>query len=192
MRQTALLVDQQLGKLSSYHICDPGAVLEIIFAIWLVKIIPDKLCSYWSLNRGQEFAPGINFTVKWIVGNPYEQQAQPTLDLYATNPYATQDSYFVWQSPPHLTALNCMPIFETVEADVTVDVSSSIVQDYSLRTEPINSSAAWTDAWFVHTNFTAQRERQQDGETQCCFSFPEDVTVSYVPKARPIDSFPQG
>ena len=51
-----------------------------------------------------------------------------------------------------MTALNCIPIIETANAKVTVDSSTSVVQEHTLTTSPQTSSSAWTDYWVMHVN----------------------------------------
>ena len=124
------------------------------FRLWPSADHLANICSYWSANTDNDNlyvntnTKG-NFTVKWIVGEPYEQNAV-TLP-YASNPYF-QESYLVWKEIPKMTALNCMPVFETAHALVTVDVSSASVQHYNLTTRPVSNSAAMSDLWLVHGN----------------------------------------
>jgi hypothetical protein len=114
---------------------------------------------YWSTNfeddNGRpndvpfDDASGKNFTVKWIVGKPRQQQASPPLTYLHGVLYSTPQ-FYVWEEPPQMTALNCLPIFETAEASVTVDLATSAVQSYSLATKPVDATAAWSDNWFLH------------------------------------------
>jgi hypothetical protein len=56
----------------------------------------------------------------------------------------------VWKEAPKMTALNCMPIFETAHATVTIDAASATVQKYHLTTEPTNDTTASSDSWLIH------------------------------------------
>ena len=107
--------------------------------------------SYWSINSAEPSEisdPVANFTIKWIVGEPYNKSARNVSGFEADD----YSSYFVWRDVPKMTALNCVPVFETVKAEVTVDVNSLAVQEYTLMTSPQNSSNAWSDFWIIHAN----------------------------------------
>lgn len=107
------------------------------------------ITSYMGTGDTQER----NFTIKWIVGKPLDS---PQDSLYRTSDNYTapnvdyvRDEYFVWKEPPQMTALNCMPIFESSDAKVTVDLVDANVQKYSLNSAPVNATAAWSDDWFL-------------------------------------------
>lgn len=89
----------------------------------------------------------LNFTVKWIVGHPYEQLAEISEDA---GPSIYGGPYLVWRDLPQMTALNCIPVFETADAQVTLDGAGSTVQEYRLTSTPDNSAAAWSDDWLYH------------------------------------------
>ncbi|KIW31793.1 uncharacterized protein PV07_03385 [Cladophialophora immunda] len=125
---------------------------------------------YWSVNTDRKGYTAGNFTVKWIVGKPYGQLAMPQL----TSSYSQQFGFFVWKKIPKMTALNCMPIFETASAVVTVDVASATVQQYHLTTRPLNDSTAWSDPWLVHGNQTLIELGSDESHVPTV-----NVTVSY-------------
>lgn len=97
-----------------------------------------------------------NFTIKWIVGKPLDQLeiSQTYRDHYLKNgdPVVNYPrySYFFWEEPPQMTVLNCLPIFESSYAKVTVDLADNYIQEYLLNSGPVNATGAWTDDWFVH------------------------------------------
>lgn len=112
---------------------------------------------YWSpITSGMSIddTQERNFTIKWIVGKPLDSPQDSlyrTLKNYtAPNVYYVRDEYFVWEEPPQMTALNCMPIFESSDAKVTVDLADAYVQKYSLNSAPVIATAAWSDDWFLH------------------------------------------
>jgi len=78
-----------------------------------------------------------------------------------------------------MTALNCLLIFETAEASVTVDLATSAVQSYSLATKPINATAAWSDNWLQH-NPSTRLSPLSDGSGFIGFDVTVNVTISYV------------
>ena len=134
---------------------------------------------YWSLNNQGD---DVNFTVKWIVGKPFGGLVSTLsgLDLDSNITLPSGNAVFVWSEPPQMTALNCRPIFETVTANVTVGLANSEVQDYSLTSEPINSSAAWSDEWLDHTNLTAECLSVYHNASDCgtATGLMENVTIS--------------
>lgn len=75
-----------------------------------------------------------------------------------------------------MTALNCLPIFETAEASVTVDLATSAVQNYSLATKPVDATAAWSDHWLPH-NRTVNFPPLPDTST---YDVATNMTISYV------------
>jgi hypothetical protein len=46
---------------------------------------------------------------------------------------------------PSLQALNCRPVIELAEADVTVDYTTGVVQDFTILGEPQPNSQPWSD-----------------------------------------------
>ena len=131
----------------------------------MLEIKANTCGRYWSINAAYTSDLVTNFTVKWIVGEPYQQQVQ-----LADSP---EGALFVWKSPPKMTALNCVPVFETVAARVTVDVETSTVQSHTLMTLPTNSRAAWSDPWLLHGNLSQIFPPAGYG-----FNVPINVTVS--------------
>lgn len=51
--------------------------------------------------------------------------------------------HWVWKDIPKVTAMNCTPIFETANTSVTVDVSTGIVQNYTIKDTPRADTNAW-------------------------------------------------
>lgn len=124
---------------------------------------------YWSpitLEMDPNNTPERNFTIKWIVGKPLDSleddSLYSTLENYtAPNVDYFRTGYFVWEEPPQMTALNCMPIFESSDAKVTVDLADAYVQKYSLNSAPVNATAAWSDEWFLHNRTMAITEEEE-------------------------------
>ncbi|KAJ8132678.1 hypothetical protein O1611_g940 [Lasiodiplodia mahajangana] len=105
---------------------------------------------YWSPNLGdqQSYYPAIskawpaNFTVKWIRGNAMEATLSSTDDTEVSE---DQSNRLIWTKKPAMTALNCVPIIETANASVTVDVTNGRVIDFRLLESPQEDKFAWTD-----------------------------------------------
>ena len=108
---------------------------------------------YWSpitseMDTGD--TQEMNFTIKWIVGKPLNQNAEISQTYGYPDVVYPRPSYFVWEEPPQMTALNCLPIFESSDAKVTVDLADNYIQKYTLNSKPVNAIEAWTDNWFLH------------------------------------------
>ena len=84
----------------------------------------------------------MSILAKWIVGKPLDTRYTPNnLSLDAYKPL------FIWSEQPRLAAINCTPIIEHATADVTVDIITGAVQDYSVRSAPQNATEAWSDPY---------------------------------------------
>ena len=125
---------------------------------------------YWSANR----SPGVlfpsvtdeypfNLTVKWIYGTPQEGFVMANA--------SSESRKLLWHEPPKMTALNCRPIIETANARVTVDIASLQVQNYSLTSDPVPDTKAWTDLFTTHIS-DEDLASDLDG-------YPINVTVSH-------------
>lgn len=106
---------------------------------------------YWSTN-GDSTIQG-NFNVKWIVGEVIEQQF---MDLQ-------NNSHFLWQKRPSMTALDCQSIIETANASVTLDLTSGAVQGYSLVDNLRLSISAWSDDSEEHNSTEPHRGPYGEG-----------------------------
>ncbi|KAI1206168.1 uncharacterized protein F4807DRAFT_453588 [Annulohypoxylon truncatum] len=112
---------------------------------------------YWSPNqRNNSLYPDFatswpaNFTVKWIHGRPVEGYH----DLSSSSSSSSSTSpRLMWSEPPQMTALNCMPIIETVNASVTVSTEDSHVISFDLLDEPQPDQYAWSDDFKQHKNY---------------------------------------
>ncbi len=80
--------------------------------------------------------PGI--TVLWINGG-YPQEFYDTYD----------DVSYIFAVPPEIQALSCVPVFESANARITVNIDGS-VQHYELLEPPRNATGAWSDYFNIH------------------------------------------
>ncbi|EXJ68749.1 uncharacterized protein A1O5_08543 [Cladophialophora psammophila CBS 110553] len=91
-----------------------------------------------------------NFTVLWINAS--------TPRLYWDNSGGIPNPGYVWERVPRIifadrpqvTAVNCLPIFETATARITVAVSDGRVEDCEILNTPQNASVAWNSAFETH------------------------------------------
>lgn len=97
-----------------------------------------------------------NFTIKWIVGHTgataitggafngrflQGPPAAPGSAVVDTLPYFTEQ--------PHMSAINCMPIIEQANANITVARYTGQVLDAKLLDQPKPVNAAWAQMWDV-------------------------------------------
>jgi len=90
---------------------------------------------YWSIA---EDSIHTSVVVKWLTGHPFPVQFNDSVGL---NNWDGNDDYgghihWVWKDIPKVTALNCTPVFENTNASVSVDVSTGIVQNYTILDTP--------------------------------------------------------
>lgn len=100
------------------------------------EIYPPIAIGYWTENWSALGGNTGNFTIKWIRGPAGFALVAEREELTST----------FFPAPPAIQALNCMPSFETSEAEVVVDLKSGIVQEYQILRTPLVDDVAWSDA----------------------------------------------
>jgi hypothetical protein len=102
-------------------------------------IIGQWLMSNWTTNGGNTLTSWQNFTILWIYApNPipyYKNVASYSQDLGLSE---------IFETKPPVQALNCMSVFETADAQITVSVADGEVQDYEILDTPQNATEAWS------------------------------------------------
>lgn len=90
---------------------------------------------YWSPAAD---SPHTSVIVKRITGHPFPVQFNDSTSLFYRSPGEGYGAHihWVWKDIPKVTALNCTPVYETANASVTVDVSTGIVQNYTIIDTP--------------------------------------------------------
>ncbi|KAI1174675.1 hypothetical protein F4777DRAFT_553044 [Nemania sp. FL0916] len=105
---------------------------------------------YWSPNwppNSSRSYPQIsyawpnNFTIKWIHGRPTERI------LEAERPSIEAVKRLIWVEPPQMMALNCQPMIETANTQVTLDYDSKRVLSYKILDIPRAYEQAWDSPW---------------------------------------------
>lgn len=98
-------------------------------------------------NEYDNAAP-INFTVLWVNGG----YPEPYKDV-------SGEMHFIFTETPQVQALNCMPIFEKTNAQITVNVNDGTIEDYEFLDALRVASEAWDDNFGVHiANITAYNQ----------------------------------
>ncbi|CZR53400.1 uncharacterized protein PAC_03278 [Phialocephala subalpina] len=105
-------------------------------------VLKESSIGYWSPPAD---SPHSGIVVKWLTGHPYAEQFNDSTD--ADNRSFGEGYgahvHWVWKDIPKVTAMNCTPIFESASASVTVDVSTEIVQNYTINDVPSVDPNAW-------------------------------------------------
>jgi hypothetical protein len=103
------------------------------------------LIAYWT-DKWREYGGGTtgNFTVKWIRG--------PASFVRAI--WGSMDMLY-FSEPPAIQAMNCMPIFESSRAEVTVEPKTGVVQQYRILDTPLREDVRTQ----VRTHYAMQPKR---------------------------------
>lgn len=121
---------------------------------------PNVAVGYWSPNTNlSTWTPREwhqNFTAKWFYGN-----AVTGVTNIDRNPYSssTINTGILFPEPPSVSLLNCRPLVESAEADITVNAANGDIQSFNIITEPKERSEAFADNFLPH-NKTQIRWRE--------------------------------
>ncbi|KAJ8117434.1 hypothetical protein OPT61_g1379 [Boeremia exigua] len=129
--------------------------------------------AYWTENWISDgstiLVQGDNFTIKWIRGPAGFAQVSGYTDL----------QNLIFTEPPVMQALDCRPEVQASEAEVLVDLTSGVVQDYRILSAPVSDDVAWSDSW-VYRNLTKKPLFQNTTDyTDERNYFDINVTTSY-------------
>jgi hypothetical protein len=94
---------------------------------------------YWTENRDSDNITTKDFTAKWIRGKAGFREVGD----YAQNPR------LVFKEPPAIRVLQCIPVFETADAKVTVEPSTGTVQEFEILGDPTLDAVAWSDNFLL-------------------------------------------
>jgi hypothetical protein len=125
---------------------------------------------YWSPVDVENF-PNTNsqwpipFVTKWIVGKP--------LTLMGSEHDGAQ--MLLFKEVPDLQAARCMPIVETADARVVVDMETSMIQSYEIISPVDAAPSAWSEVFVRHTPTHGNATQQYDER----YRGPLNVTTSY-------------
>lgn len=96
----------------------------------------DVTLGYWTENRDSNKATIRNFTTKWIHGKAGFKDVG-SVPIY--------EPRMAFAQPPAIQVLNCVPHFETANAEVTVEPRTGNVQDFAILGDPTEDTVAWSD-----------------------------------------------
>ncbi|KAH0174627.1 hypothetical protein KCU67_g657, partial [Aureobasidium melanogenum] len=105
----------------------------------------ESAIGYWTDVAFPRLDIKTSIVAKWIVGNPLNGTYQSI--NYTVDPDQTFAPLFVWSEQPKLAAINCTPIIEHATANVSVDIATGIVQNYSILGTPQIATEAWSDPY---------------------------------------------
>lgn len=107
----------------------------------------DAAIGYWSDLDYSARKFTSSMTVLWIVGQPLNGTFRSTNESISPDRENSVDRLWVWPEQPKLSFLNCTPIFERADANLTVALDTGMVQNYSILSEPEPITSAWSDPY---------------------------------------------
>ncbi|KAF3037636.1 hypothetical protein E8E12_004832 [Didymella heteroderae] len=122
--------------------------------------------AYWTEKRDSINVTTRDFTAKWIRGTAGFRD----VGGFAQNPR------MVFREPPAIQALNCVPYFETADAEVTVEPSTGAVQGFSILGNPTPDAVAWSDNFQLRRSNESNYRFHNSTETR---RFYHNITTSY-------------
>ncbi|KAJ5174719.1 uncharacterized protein N7482_000596 [Penicillium canariense] len=120
---------------------------------------PNTNLSTWSTRYWDQ-----NFTVKWFQGNAVTGITANPVGGYASS------IPLLFPTPPSITLMNCRPMVESANANVTVNPANGVIQSFNITTQPKEMVEAFTD------NFLPHNQTRFSSETAMVYY---NVTVSY-------------
>ncbi|KAK5046978.1 hypothetical protein LTR84_006920 [Exophiala bonariae] len=142
----------------------------------------ESAIGYWSANYGEyrsyDFEDDSgpyprNLTIKWIRGNAARE-------LYNGNETYESDynsesgdlRHLIWSKAPTMSAMNCRPRIEQVNATVTVDMKTKQIWTYQTLGTPEVVDWPWSDVYLPH-NYS------EPGDGYDAGGFHEQITISF-------------
>lgn len=102
---------------------------------------PNSDLMSWTVRNWHQ-----NFTAKWIYGNAVTGISN---NIYnATTNQVDIDMLF--PTPPSLSMINCQPVIESAEAEITVNAASGQIQSFNITSEPKELPEAFSDNFLPH------------------------------------------
>ncbi|KAJ4333904.1 hypothetical protein N0V87_007274 [Didymella glomerata] len=121
---------------------------------------------YWTENRDSINVTTRDFTAKWVRGKAGFREVGD----FAQNPR------MVFREPPAIQVLNCVPVFETADAEVTVEPSTGAVQEFDILGDPAPDAVAWSDNFQLRRSNESTYQFHNSTETR---RFYHNITTSY-------------
>lgn len=126
-----------------------------IMGYWSPTIPLDSQSDDVDMYPYQDMPWPLSIATKWIVGKPI---SMPRLD-------GTQELYY--RGVPRIQAAQCVPIIETAEASILLDVQTEMIHYYEIRSPLKRVDRAWA-------NVLEQRERINK-----TYTGPLNITTSF-------------
>lgn len=105
---------------------------------------PNVNPNWWTVRNWHQ-----NFTAKWIHG-------EAVAGIQQNN--QSGDSPFIYPSPPSVTMMNCRPLVESANAELTVNPVNGKVQNFKITSEPQELPEAFSDNFLPHNKTYLSRE----------------------------------
>jgi hypothetical protein len=123
--------------------------------------------AYWTENWADLGIHARNFTIKWIRG---PASFARILKIRGVD-------VMMFPEPPKIQALNCIPSFESSEAEVIVDPVSGAVHEYRILHTPLVDDVAWSDTFQYHQPTNTSGPDKDESKFR---DYLIDVTTRYV------------
>lgn len=119
---------------------------------------PSVAVGYWSPNTDlMSWAVRNwhhNFTAKWFYGDAVTGIRNNIFN--ATTNQVNVDMLF--PTPPSLSMMNCQPIIESAQADITVNAANGQIQSFNITSEPQELPEGFSDNFLPHNKTHFSRE----------------------------------
>lgn len=139
----------------------------------------ESAIGYWSANYGQyqvyDFETASyprNLTLKWISGNAAREFYMGNETYEGRRGEGDDFRHLIWSESPDMSAINCRPRVEWVNATVTVDMETSQVWEYEILGSPEPVDWPWSDVYLAH-NYSEPGDGVEAGVIH------NQITVSY-------------
>jgi len=139
----------------------------------------ESAIGYWSINYEQyqmyDFQTSSyprNLTLKWIDGTAAREFYYGNQSYEGGHGEGDDFRHLIWSKAPIMSAINCRPRVEWVNASVTVDMETSQVWDYEIVDSPESVDWPWLDVYLAH-NYS------EPGDGVDAGVFHNQITVSY-------------
>ena len=92
---------------------------------------------YWTYSADDLH---VSIVVQWITGYPIPYQFRSSISQ-------NSQTRWIWTDIPNITALKCLPVFESTNARVNVDLATGAIQNYTIMNDPSPDLHAWSSRY---------------------------------------------
>lgn len=127
--------------------CGNGSSSALDSSIAIGYWSPNTNPAAWTVRNWQR-----NFTAKWIHGDAVTgiKRNEDQNGYY--------DAHLLFPGVPSVTMMNCKPIVESAEAEITVNPANGEIQTFSITSQPIELTEAFSDNFLPHNETRFSRE----------------------------------